>query len=59
MSACLDAFADFEADLDDLVRRYPEVGGRQIGIEVHRREEPLSPYRHPRHFAAGYNHDPA
>src|SRR5690348_6386893 len=46
----------FKADLDDLVRRYPEVGGRQIGIEVHRREYTLSPYRHPGHFAARNNH---
>src|SRR5262249_39093440 len=45
-----------KADLDDLVRRYPEVGGRQIGIEVHRREYTLSPYRHPGHFAARNNH---
>ena len=50
---------DFEADLDDLSSRDAEMGGRQIGVEVHRREEPLPPDSHPGHLAVGNDHDPA
>jgi len=50
---------DFETDLDDLDFRDAEIGGREIGIEVHRGEEPLPPHDHPRHLAARDDHHPA
>src|ERR1700741_3340022 len=36
---------DFEPDLDNLCGRYPEIGDREIGVEVHRREGMLPPTR--------------
>jgi hypothetical protein len=47
---------DFKADLDDLRGGYAEISRRQIGVEVHRREDPLPPHRHAGHFAARHDH---
>src|ERR1700722_1102233 len=49
---------DFEAHFHDLSGRDTKIGGRQICVEVHRREETLPPYRHPGHLAARNHHDP-
>ena len=50
---------DFETDLDNLRCRYAEISGRQIGVEMHRRKDPLTPNRHPGDDTTGHNHDPA
>ena len=49
----------FETDLYDLFGRHTKIGGRQIGVEVHRREKPLPPNGHSRHLAVSDNHDPS
>ena len=50
---------DLQPDLNDLCRRYAEIGRREIGVEVHRCKQPLTPNRQPRHFAAGDHHHAA
>src|SRR3954468_12419227 len=55
--ACLDF--DLQPDLHDLRGRDPEIGRREIGIEVHRGEQCLSPCGHAWHLVVGYDHHPA
>src|SRR5438128_11871934 len=49
---------DFEPDLHDLRGGHAEISCREVGVEVHRREEPLAPDRHPGHLAIGDDHHP-
>src|SRR5271169_779966 len=58
-SLMLGSDLDFEAHLDDLSGRDAEIGGRQIGVEMHRGKEPLPPHGHPGHLAARDDHDPS
>jgi hypothetical protein len=48
-----------KAHLDDLCGRNTEIGGWEIGVEMHRREEALPPYGHPGHLATRDDQDPS
>ncbi len=50
---------DFEPDLHDLCGGHAEISRREVGVEMHRREEPLAPDCHPGHVAIGDDHHPA
>src|SRR6267142_1932551 len=39
-------YLDFDTDLYDLGGRNPEIRGREIGVEVHHREQGFSPDSH-------------
>src|SRR6476646_10456626 len=51
-------YLDFETDLYDLGGWHPEIRGREIGVEVHHREQGFSPDSHAGCLAAGDHHHP-
>jgi hypothetical protein len=50
---------DFQSNLDDLRSGHTEIGGREVSVEMHRREQPLPPHCHPGYFAARNDHHAA